>query len=220
MYNAKGCLDTIYTEHTGSVLGYWIHGLIFFERYNQIRLMVIILAVNFETSNPSPHVTEQFHTQPVQQPPYEPTITDQTSYIARIVPDTVLSDRCEKFSRQPGSVASTGYTMEKLKIVTKCSHHFPVGCIYEWMEISEHCCVCGKDGSADSDGNSNYVIEPLQLLETIVQELYARGGSRRRKVGVSDLNEPLPVENLEHLAVVALSVGSRIPVVHDGPEVQ
>ncbi|GKB26566.1 hypothetical protein Tco_0865967, partial [Tanacetum coccineum] len=77
--------------------------------------------------------------------------------------------------------------------------------------------VIPQDGSADSDGNSDYVIEPLQLLETIVQELYARGGSRRRKVGVSDLNEPLPVENLEHLVVVALSVGSRIPVVHDGP---
>ncbi|GJV78511.1 hypothetical protein Tco_1514381 [Tanacetum coccineum] len=48
-----------------------------------------------------------FHTQPIQQPPYEPTLTGQTSYIARIVPDTVLSDRCEKFSRQSGSVAST-----------------------------------------------------------------------------------------------------------------
>ncbi|GJS87137.1 hypothetical protein Tco_0769773 [Tanacetum coccineum] len=96
----------------------------------------------------SPHVTEQFHTQPVQQLPYEPTLTDQTSYVARIVPDTILSDRCEKFARQPRSVASTAFN--KLK--------------------------------------------------------YARGGSKRRKVGVSDLNEPLPVENLEHLAVVALSV--------------
>ncbi|GJW03449.1 hypothetical protein Tco_1562305 [Tanacetum coccineum] len=56
----------------------------------------------------SPHFTELFHTQPIQQPPYEPTLTGQTSYIARIVPDTVLSDRCEKFSRQSGSVASTG----------------------------------------------------------------------------------------------------------------
>ncbi|GKA54688.1 hypothetical protein Tco_0753637 [Tanacetum coccineum] len=46
---------------------------------------------------------------------------------------------------------------------------------------------------------------------------YARGGNRRRKGGVPDLNEPLPVENLEHLAAVALSVGSGIPVAHDGP---
>ncbi|PWA94654.1 zinc finger, RING/FYVE/PHD-type [Artemisia annua] len=46
---------------------------------------------------------------------------------------------------------------------------------------------------------------------------YARGGSRRRKAGVPDLNVPLPVENLEHLASVALGVGSGIPVAHDGP---
>ncbi|GKC55123.1 hypothetical protein Tco_1077868, partial [Tanacetum coccineum] len=167
--------------------------------------------------------SKQFNTQPVQQPPYEPTLTDQTSYIARIVPDTVLSDRCEKFSRQPGSVEST---------VGKGGSDYPwggLGCRVKGGELTRELVlgfwdskmagknVMKKDGSADSDGNSNYVIEPLQLLETIVQELYARGGSRRRKVGVSDLNEPLPVENLEHLAVVALSVGSRIPVVHDGP---
>ncbi|GJT52573.1 hypothetical protein Tco_0978730, partial [Tanacetum coccineum] len=52
--------------------------------------------------------SNEFHTQPAQQPPYAATLTGQTSYVARIVPDTVLSDRCEKFSRQPGSVASTG----------------------------------------------------------------------------------------------------------------
>lgn len=46
---------------------------------------------------------------------------------------------------------------------------------------------------------------------------YARGGSRRRKAGVPDLNVPLPVENLEHLASVALGVGSGIPVAHDAP---
>ncbi|KAL4379077.1 hypothetical protein GQ457_02G006040 [Hibiscus cannabinus] len=36
------------------------------------------------------------------------------------------------------------YTPENPKIITKCSHHFHLGCIYEWMERSEHCPVCGK----------------------------------------------------------------------------
>ncbi|XP_010525134.1 PREDICTED: E3 ubiquitin-protein ligase At3g02290 isoform X1 [Tarenaya hassleriana] len=36
------------------------------------------------------------------------------------------------------------YTVENPKIVTKCSHHFHLGCIYEWMERSENCPVCGK----------------------------------------------------------------------------
>lgn len=36
------------------------------------------------------------------------------------------------------------YTAENPKIITKCSHHFHLGCIYEWMERSESCPVCGK----------------------------------------------------------------------------
>ncbi|KAF2535307.1 hypothetical protein F2Q68_00022699 [Brassica cretica] len=36
------------------------------------------------------------------------------------------------------------YTSENPKIVTKCYHHFHLGCIYEWMERSEDCPVCGK----------------------------------------------------------------------------
>ncbi|CAI9109901.1 OLC1v1009827C4 [Oldenlandia corymbosa var. corymbosa] len=36
------------------------------------------------------------------------------------------------------------YTTENPKIVTKCSHHFHLGCIYEWMERSDSCPVCGK----------------------------------------------------------------------------
>lgn len=36
------------------------------------------------------------------------------------------------------------YTTENPKILTKCSHHFHLGCIYEWMERSESCPVCGK----------------------------------------------------------------------------
>ncbi|CAH2072654.1 unnamed protein product [Thlaspi arvense] len=36
------------------------------------------------------------------------------------------------------------YISENPKIVTKCSHHFHLSCIYEWMERSEDCPVCGK----------------------------------------------------------------------------
>ncbi|XP_061344233.1 E3 ubiquitin-protein ligase At3g02290 [Gastrolobium bilobum] len=36
------------------------------------------------------------------------------------------------------------YTEENPRIVTKCSHHFHLGCIYEWMERSDTCPVCGK----------------------------------------------------------------------------
>ncbi|KAG6777576.1 hypothetical protein POTOM_017401 [Populus tomentosa] len=36
------------------------------------------------------------------------------------------------------------YTQENPKIMTKCSHHFHLGCIYEWMERSDGCPVCGK----------------------------------------------------------------------------
>lgn len=39
---------------------------------------------------------------------------------------------------------SAEYTSENPKIVTKCSHHFHLSCIYEWMERSENCPVCGK----------------------------------------------------------------------------
>ncbi|KAF8378560.1 hypothetical protein HHK36_029905 [Tetracentron sinense] len=36
------------------------------------------------------------------------------------------------------------YTPENPKIMTQCSHHFHLGCIYEWMERSESCPVCGE----------------------------------------------------------------------------
>lgn len=35
------------------------------------------------------------------------------------------------------------YTTENPKIITKCSHHYHLGCIYEWMERSDSCPVCG-----------------------------------------------------------------------------
>ncbi|KAJ4748466.1 RING/U-box superfamily protein [Rhynchospora pubera] len=37
------------------------------------------------------------------------------------------------------------YTEENPKIVAKCSHHFHLSCIYEWMERSDNCPVCGKE---------------------------------------------------------------------------
>ncbi|KAK2634753.1 hypothetical protein Ddye_029545 [Dipteronia dyeriana] len=37
------------------------------------------------------------------------------------------------------------YTSENPKIVTRCSHHFHLGCIYEWLERSESCPICGKE---------------------------------------------------------------------------
>ncbi|XP_057436172.1 E3 ubiquitin-protein ligase At3g02290-like [Lotus japonicus] len=36
------------------------------------------------------------------------------------------------------------YTEENPRIMTKCSHHYHLGCIYEWMERSDSCPVCGK----------------------------------------------------------------------------
>ncbi|XP_054793868.1 E3 ubiquitin-protein ligase At3g02290-like [Prosopis cineraria] len=36
------------------------------------------------------------------------------------------------------------YTEENPRILTKCNHHFHLSCIYEWMERSENCPVCGK----------------------------------------------------------------------------
>uniref|UniRef100_A0A5B6YSL9 RING-type E3 ubiquitin transferase n=1 Tax=Davidia involucrata TaxID=16924 RepID=A0A5B6YSL9_DAVIN len=36
------------------------------------------------------------------------------------------------------------YIPENPKIITQCSHHYHLSCIYEWMERSENCPVCGK----------------------------------------------------------------------------
>ncbi|MFS7985756.1 putative transcription factor C2H2 family [Helianthus anomalus] len=52
------------------------------------------------------------------------------------------------------------YTSENPNIITKCSHHFHLGCIYEWMERSENCPVCGKVNSYYVCLCSCKVIEP------------------------------------------------------------
>ncbi|XP_010923639.1 E3 ubiquitin-protein ligase At3g02290 [Elaeis guineensis] len=36
------------------------------------------------------------------------------------------------------------YTSENPRIILQCTHHFHLSCIYEWMERSEACPVCGK----------------------------------------------------------------------------
>ncbi|XP_076959886.1 uncharacterized protein LOC143636094 [Bidens hawaiensis] len=36
------------------------------------------------------------------------------------------------------------YTIENPRIITKCSHHYHLSCIYEWNERSETCPVCAK----------------------------------------------------------------------------
>ncbi|KAL4586434.1 hypothetical protein LXL04_011070 [Taraxacum kok-saghyz] len=36
------------------------------------------------------------------------------------------------------------YTSDNPKIVTKCSHHYHLGCILTWQERSEFCPVCSR----------------------------------------------------------------------------
>ncbi|XP_020591174.1 E3 ubiquitin-protein ligase At3g02290-like isoform X2 [Phalaenopsis equestris] len=36
------------------------------------------------------------------------------------------------------------YTSDNPRIILQCSHHFHLGCIYEWMERRELCPICGK----------------------------------------------------------------------------
>ncbi|KAL5979699.1 hypothetical protein ACLOJK_019610 [Asimina triloba] len=44
------------------------------------------------------------------------------------------------------------YTPENPKIVTRCAHHFHLGCIYEWMERSDSCPLCGKEPADPKSG--------------------------------------------------------------------
>ncbi|GJN25602.1 hypothetical protein PR202_gb13449 [Eleusine coracana subsp. coracana] len=50
----------------------------------------------------------------------------------------------EEEMETPVPVDKSNYTSENPRIVMQCSHHFHLGCIYEWMERSEACPVCGK----------------------------------------------------------------------------
>ncbi|KAF9674234.1 hypothetical protein SADUNF_Sadunf10G0106300 [Salix dunnii] len=36
------------------------------------------------------------------------------------------------------------YSVENPRIITRCNHHYHLSCIYEWMERSQTCPVCGK----------------------------------------------------------------------------
>nr|CAD1841253.1 unnamed protein product [Ananas comosus var. bracteatus] len=36
------------------------------------------------------------------------------------------------------------YVSENPKMILQCTHHYHLSCIYEWMERSEACPVCGK----------------------------------------------------------------------------
>ncbi|XP_074581421.1 E3 ubiquitin-protein ligase At3g02290-like isoform X2 [Curcuma longa] len=48
-------------------------------------------------------------------------------------------------SEKNQSAKACEYTPENPKIVANCSHHFHLSCIYEWMERSDTCPVCGKE---------------------------------------------------------------------------
>ncbi|GAB4823104.1 hypothetical protein N2152v2_010150 [Parachlorella kessleri] len=37
------------------------------------------------------------------------------------------------------------YTEENPKVLTKCGHHYHLPCIYEWLERSETCPMCGRE---------------------------------------------------------------------------
>jgi len=48
------------------------------------------------------------------------------------------------FNNSLGLIHCAEYTPDNPKIITKCCHHFHLGCIYEWMERSDTCPICGK----------------------------------------------------------------------------
>lgn len=54
---------------------------------------------------------------------------------------------CPDLSELDGDVCPTcldPYTEENPKISTRCNHHFHLACIYEWLERSQTCPVCGR----------------------------------------------------------------------------
>uniref|UniRef100_A0A7N0UDV5 RING-type E3 ubiquitin transferase n=1 Tax=Kalanchoe fedtschenkoi TaxID=63787 RepID=A0A7N0UDV5_KALFE len=64
------------------------------------------------------------------------------------LPSEDFQDSVEKFpSSDEEDVCPTcleEYGEENPKITTQCNHHFHLACIYEWMERSSSCPVCGK----------------------------------------------------------------------------
>ena len=37
------------------------------------------------------------------------------------------------------------YTDSNPKVLTACGHHFHLPCIYEWLERSQACPICGRE---------------------------------------------------------------------------
>ncbi|XP_031114989.1 E3 ubiquitin-protein ligase At3g02290-like [Ipomoea triloba] len=66
----------------------------------------------------------------------KPSTTEPTTGFAHIYPSSDDEDVCPTCLEE--------YDEENPKIITKCSHHYHLSCIYEWMERSDTCPVCGK----------------------------------------------------------------------------
>ncbi|RRT34301.1 hypothetical protein B296_00051328 [Ensete ventricosum] len=64
------------------------------------------------------------------------------------------------------------YTSEDPKITMQCSHHFHLGCIYEWMERSDACPVCGKVTSLSLSVIDS--INPHILIKFLLLYLYLK----------------------------------------------
>ncbi|KAK9153121.1 hypothetical protein Sjap_000601 [Stephania japonica] len=71
------------------------------------------------------------------EPAEKPLLTKLSYGITYILPPSEDEDVCPTCLEE--------YTPENPKIITRCSHHFHLGCIYEWMERSETCPICGKE---------------------------------------------------------------------------
>ncbi|KAJ4814548.1 RING/U-box superfamily protein [Rhynchospora pubera] len=70
-----------------------------------------------------------------------------TDYDLKAKPKEVSNDSYYFGSAEDEEVCPTcleEYSPDNPKIVMQCSHDFHLGCIYEWMERSEACPVCGK----------------------------------------------------------------------------
>ncbi|QCE12737.1 large subunit ribosomal protein L7Ae [Vigna unguiculata] len=84
------------------------------------------------------------------------------------------------------------YTEENPKIVTKCSHHFHLGCIYEWMERSDNCPVCGKVKNQAEPVSSTRNLQIDNVSGLVMCKLY---GSRVQNV----FNQPVPQQTVKQV---------------------